>query len=48
MAEFMPTETKRAGRNTNQYAYLSDTLERQVFPPPATVALAFLFAEFAD
>jgi hypothetical protein len=39
---------KHTADNTNQYAYLGDTLERRVFLPPATVALAFLFAEFAD
>ena len=39
---------KHAADKTNQYAYLRDTLERRVFLPPVTVALAFLFAEFVD
>lgn len=48
MVEFMPTETKHAAQKTNQYADLRNTLERHVFLPPATVALAFLLTEFAD
>jgi hypothetical protein len=44
----MPTATKHATQNANQYADLRDTLERHVFLPPATVTPAFLFAEFAD
>lgn len=48
MAVFMLTETKHAADKTNQDADLRDTLERHVFLPPATVAPAFLFAEFAD
>ena len=47
MAVFMRSD-KHTADKTNQYAYLRDTLERRVFLPPATVALAFLFAEFVD
>ena len=43
----MPTETKHATENANQYAYLRGTLERHVFLPPASVTPAFRFAEFA-